>query len=257
MLLSSVLITSGPRVEANLPALIAENIESLKRHHPGADHKLFLHDDIVALLSARFSKTVLDAYEALQPYAYKADLARYCILYEYGGLYADVSYYFVGSIPTDGTRPTVFRDNLVSAPWDTSNAIIYAPPEHKALERAIQMVCGNVERRFYGYNSLCPTGPALFGKAVASTCEAHEIITGTAIPVRRERLEELSPNLFLPGSATINCLTLGQRIVALKRKRMMAKGLTELGVENGNAYNDLYRDRQIYRDPEPAVHSEG
>ena len=34
---------------------------------------------------------VLNAFDMLKPLAYKADLARYCLIYKLGGWYADIS----------------------------------------------------------------------------------------------------------------------------------------------------------------------
>ena len=87
----------------------------------------------------------MKAYEALKPYAYRADLARYCLLHEYGGLYADLSYFFVAPVPMPEDKAVVFRGNLVSSPWDTSNGIIYAQPGFKAFECAIKLVMRECE----------------------------------------------------------------------------------------------------------------
>src|SRR3954463_9934196 len=96
MLLASVLITSPDAPDDGaLPPIIAENIESLKAHHPALEHRLFRERDVVAVLEDKFPREVLDSYFALRPFAYRADLARYCILHEHGGLYADLSYYLV------------------------------------------------------------------------------------------------------------------------------------------------------------------
>lgn len=247
MLLSSVLITSSQGQDPpDLPPIIAENIESLKNHHPGLPHRFFMDEDVIKLLKEKFPKAVLNAYSALQPYAYKADLARYCILYEFGGLYADLSYFIVRAIPMSNDRPVVFRGNLVSSPWDTSNGLIFAPPKHKALKRAIEMVCANVQRRYYGLNGLCPTGPALFGKAVASTCEAEEILTGIAWLVARGEAARRVPSLPLPEGARIHCQFLNGELVAVKRKGLHSQGLIELGVTTGNLYRQFWVNKEVY-----------
>lgn len=247
MLLSSVLITSSDNGENTaLPRIIRQNIDSLKAKHPTLAHRLFGESDVVELLEAKFSREVLDAYFALRPYAYRADLARYCILYEFGGLYADLSYYFVSPVPMPGDQAVVFRGNLVSSPWDTSNGIVYAPPRHKALARAIELVCANVNRRYYGLTSLCPTGPALFGKAWATTCEAEEIVTGLAKLAPRDLMKQLQPSLIIPQGNRIHCQFLKDSLIAVKRKRLLSPGLIELGITSGNLYRELWRNRQVY-----------
>ena len=250
MLLSNILITSPEGQEdVGLPPIIEQNIESLKRHHPDLTHKLFGEDDLIAFLEQHFPSEVLAAYSAFQPYAYRADLARYCILYEYGGLYADLSYFFVRPIPMSADKPVVFRGNLVASTWDASNGLIYAPPKHKALERAIELVCANAKKNYYGKNGFCPTGPTLFGKALAQTCEADELNTGFAKMLSRRLVRKLAPNVDLPESALIHCQFADRQLVAIKRKSPTSPGLIEMGITSGNLYRSLWEEGKVYSEP--------
>lgn len=246
MLLSNVLIASGGEADRALPPAVEENVDTFKALHPDLEYRLFLEEDVLELLKDKFTDPVQQAYQSLKPFAYRADLARYCILFEYGGLYADLSYYFVRPVPMPKNIPVVFRGNLVSAPWDTSNGIIYMPPRHKALAQAIKMVCANVQRRYFGATALCPTGPALFGKALATTCEAEEIITGRASLTKREQVQHLVPHMVLPGDDHIHCQSLKEGLVAVKRKPLASTGLGELGITTGNAYREMWEKRQVY-----------
>ena len=129
MLLTSIWInSSGEANAASLPPPILENIRSLQKNHPHIPHKLFGTTELLSFLEEKFSREVLSAFLALKPYAYKADLARYCVLHEYGGVYADLSYYFVRPLPMDSRRVVVFRDFMWSSPWDASNGVFFAPP---------------------------------------------------------------------------------------------------------------------------------
>lgn len=56
----------------------------------GWDYRFYLDSDIEAFLSTHFPPEVKEAYDALIPGAFKADLFRYCVLFVYGGVYADV-----------------------------------------------------------------------------------------------------------------------------------------------------------------------
>jgi hypothetical protein len=245
LLLANILIDdSDPGGAAPLPPLIAENVASFRALHPSLPHRLFRNDDIVALLREKFPAEVLKAYEAMKPYAYKADLAKYCILHEFGGAYADLSYFFANPLPLDEARPIAFREFLRSSPWDVSCGLIFAPPKHKAFECAIELVCANVKRRYYGSTPLCPTGPTLFGKALAVSCEAEELMTGAAVSMPRARLEKPFPDLVLPEYRVTRCLTLEDRLIAIKRKRF--GGLAALGITTGNNHPDLWRDRDVY-----------
>ena len=247
MLLSNILITdSGAEAAADLPRIVQQNVASFKAFHDEHDYRLFLEQDVIDLIRDKFPPSVLEAYYALKPYAYRADLARYCLLHEYGGLYADLSYFFVASVPMPEDRLTVFRGNLVSSPWDTSNGIIYAPPGHKVFECAIDLVCANVKRRYYGSTSLCPTGPVVWGKALAMTCEAEELISGLASLQVRAKVQRRVPGLSLPEGERIHTQTLKDELIAVKRKSYNSPGLTELGIADGNTYRDMWHDKDVY-----------
>ena len=54
-------------------------------------YKLWVNTDIRIFLEKNYKKEVLEAYECLKPYAYKSDLARYCLIYKLGGGYVDLA----------------------------------------------------------------------------------------------------------------------------------------------------------------------
>ena len=247
MLLSQILITdSGADAADNLPRIVEQNIASFKAFHADHDYRLFLEKDVVDLIRAKFPPSVLKAYEALKPYAFRADLARYCLLHEFGGLYADLSYFFVEPVPMPEDKAVVFRGNLVSSPWDTSNGIIYAKPGFKAFECAIKLVCENVKRRYYGPTSLCPTGPVVWGKALAMTCDAEELLSGLASLQVRAKVQLSVPGLSLPDDDRVHTQTLKDVLIAVKRKRYKSPGMTELGINDGNNYRRFWRDKDVY-----------
>jgi mannosyltransferase OCH1-like enzyme len=246
MLLSNILITdpeAGPVTD--LPPVLKENIAAMRSLHPSLEYRMFHEAEVIELIETHFDRSVLDAYLQLRPLAFRADIARYCILFHYGGLYVDLSYFLVHAIPLT-KRPVVFRGNLISAPWDTSNAIIYAPPRHGAIKCALALACANVRRRYYGATALCPTGPALFGKALAMTCEAEELIAGTARLVRPEVAREQFPNVALPDDDYHHIQTVQGVPYAIKRKPMLSGGLSGLGLRGTNDYREIWKAREVY-----------
>jgi hypothetical protein len=252
VILASIFIGPPGRGEdLALPPTVEENIASLKRHHPGLPHRLFSDEDILAFLKAKFPREVLDAYNTLKPYSYKADLARYCILYELGGIYADLAYYFARALPFDGKRTTVFRDLFLSSPWDTNTSVIAAPPRQKALELAIGLVCANVKRRYYGPTPLCPTGPAMFGKALSTACFPEELIVGNSAAYLRGYVGKRLPGVALPETPRLHCLLFGEDIFVVKRKPVRVAGLADLGIANSDDYLDRWQNRDIYGDSTP------
>ena len=242
MPLFSILITDDH--SADLPERVSENIRSFKAAHPGEEHVLFEEAALSEFIAAHFDAEVLSAFRALRPYSYKADLAKYCLLYEQGGVYADLSYQFVRGVPRDEGRLSVFRDFLSSTPWDTSLGVVAAPLRHRALAKAIELVCANVKREYYGPTALCPTGPTLFGKAIALTCDPEDLIVGEAVRLA------LPPGDAEAAKKPSHCLQHARELVAVKRKRGGGP-LSELGIGGGNRYNRLWRSREVYRERPP------
>lgn len=258
MILASILITSIQLEENALPERIAENIASFQAVHPNLPHRLFTQSSIRQLIRQHFDAEVLGAYDRLRPFSYKADLARYCIMYVHGGVYADLSIYFLRpwaprflasldhrreNVPGNALRLGLFRDFQWASPWDTAVSLFSAPPGHPALLLAIRMICENVRRGYYGRNSLCPTGPALFGKAVATRCQAEDLIVGDSRWVHpRPPLAQL----ITQGS---HGFVFRSKLIAVTRKKG-GGSIAELGIQGGNQYAEMWAAREVYDVPQ-------
>jgi hypothetical protein len=247
MILASILITDETQEAAALPPPVAQNIETFKAVHPGLEHHLFRGPELRALIARDFGGGVLAAYDTLKPYAFQCDLARHCVMYKYGGVYADLSVYFLkGWTPehwTEGRwRPGqlgVFRDFVIAAPWQVANTLYFAPPGHAALSAAIELICRNVANRYYGGSFLSPTGPDSFGKALALSCEAADLVSGKSAWVTEADL---------PGviDRRAHGFAFGGEIVAVKRKPG-GGSLDGMGIAGGNSYVEMWERGDIYR----------
>lgn len=117
-----------------------------------------------------FNPNVLNAFDTLKPIAYKIDLWRYCILYLKGGIYLDIKFF-----PMDGFKfidildkerfmcERYFENCWKNNCYGVSNAFIIVKPHNIILLDCIRGVVMNTQNKFYGYNSLYPTGPGLCG----------------------------------------------------------------------------------------------
>ncbi len=239
-LLASILIAAGDHQRQELPQRVAENIDSFRRQHPGFTHRLFRAEETRAFIAAEYGGEMAATYDALKPYAFKSDLARLCILFRHGGIYADLSVYFLAPWNLAPARLGIFRDFLYAAPWQVANTVIYAPPGHKAIEHAIDLICANVKEHYYGASFLCPTGPVAFGKAVAESCRAEDMFSGDSM-----MLDEIPGQPGLIGPST-HAFIFQNHVVAVKRKRGGAS-LAEMGLKGGNTYRDLWARHDIYQ----------
>ncbi len=247
---TSRLFSSSPSdIADGLASIVRQNIDSLKQWHPQGEHAVFFEAQAREFIQSHFPAEVVRAFDTLRPYAYKADRARYCILHQRGGISANLSYFFVNPLPVAPDRIVIFRDFFWSSPWDTSNGMIAAPPRHKALQRAIEMVCENIRRGYYGPTALYTTGPALWGKALASTCDPEELIAGSAVLFDSATVRMSLPEVALPAGSKLHCLVLHKKIVPIKRKPVGAPGLSSLGVRGSDSYAQLWKQRGIYRAP--------
>ena len=64
---------------------LQENCNKVKNLYPDYSYKLFDDDLIKSFLSKYYESYILNTYQALVPFSYKSDFARFCILYQMGG----------------------------------------------------------------------------------------------------------------------------------------------------------------------------
>ena len=135
-------------------------VHTLKEQHNDFTHHLYNISDCRVFLEANFAHDVLQAYDTLLPYAYKADLWRLCILYIHGGIYLDVKFCCVGDFRLHQllNKEYYAKDSIAD---DISNGIMVCSPKNPLLMKAIQKIVENVSQRFYGSSCFDITGPVL------------------------------------------------------------------------------------------------
>ena len=153
----------------NLPPKMQEATERIQKSNPELEYCFFDESDCVDFIQTHFSDEVVNAFHTLLPGAYKADLWRYCVMYIHGGVYLDIKYQCV-----DGFKLIDIMDKehfVLERPhfWEPDsygiyNALIIAKPNNPIFFKCIQRIVKNVQYRYYGYNSLYPTGPGLLGE---------------------------------------------------------------------------------------------
>lgn len=67
-----------------------EVFDNIKKYAPEYVHFVLDDNDIKQFLQTYYTKSVYDTFNNLKLGAHKADLARYCLLYIYGGIYLDI-----------------------------------------------------------------------------------------------------------------------------------------------------------------------
>jgi hypothetical protein len=238
--LFQVLIRDKNVEYAPLSETPTRNAQSLKETYPLAKYHLLNDSDVRAFLAANFGADVREAYDVLLPYAYKSDLARFCLLFAHGGLYADIGLRFVNpfTLPA-GCTLGAFRDAYGSSKKfpGVCVGLILAAPRQPELKIAMELVVENCRNRYYGAGPLDPTGPHLFGRALALSNHIENYYLGD--------YRAVSPDL--PRKNHV-CISPDGVLVALG-KDAAGGDLETIGLSGTTNYNDFWRMRQVYRSP--------
>jgi len=209
------------------------------------DYQLYTNPEAQEFL-AKFDRGTLDAFNALVPYAFRADLLRYCLLYEYGGWYFDQPVVPVAKVePT--TKHVMF---VMKARQYIENMLLYSEPREVYYEKLIDAVVGNIKQRSYGgapdfrdHAILSVTGPLL-----KRSVFFQYLYSGTPRQASDIRARFTFGEYFRPNT-TKGHLTLGNRLVAVSNKDVSQYGRIDyMGFVGTNNYNQLYDARKIYRE---------
>jgi Glycosyltransferase sugar-binding region containing DXD motif len=230
-----LLILDDGEIPSTLPPYVVSNIASVKSASQGWPYRLLGGNEIREFLRSHFDGDVVAAYDGLKPHAYKADLARYCLLYLHGGLYVDLGIRLVQPLETgEGKSLTFFRDITSSSntSWAVSNGLLQTQPLRREFQLAIELVVQNWRERHYGENALSPTGPDLLGRVLATVHKAEDYHCGEAKFLTpdhpRKNLGFVSPQ---------------GNIIAVRSK---PAGDPYLGFPGSNLYSEMWRRRDVY-----------
>lgn len=119
------------------------------------EYKFWSDQDASNFISVHFPREVKEAYDALVPGPFRADLFRYCVLFIYGGVYADVD------VLSESNLEMILEPNVgfmipldvgTKGIHDTSyclwNGLIFSAPGHPFLAMAIKNVVNRINNRF-------------------------------------------------------------------------------------------------------------
>jgi mannosyltransferase OCH1-like enzyme len=151
--------------ENAIPELIRNNFENIARENPDFECKIYDKNDCIQFLEHHFDEDVRDAYKKIIPGAFKADLMRYCILYEKGGIYLDAKMRPINGFKlVDVTDKEYFVRDFNNTGGGIWNGFMVCKPGNNKLLNAIKEIVRNVNEKYYGESSLEPTGPLLLKK---------------------------------------------------------------------------------------------
>jgi len=178
-------------------------IESWKRS--GWEYRFYDDNTAAQFLSIHFPPEVREAYDALIPGAFKADLFRYCTLLINGGVYADMDVMLEANLDAAVVHDVGFMTPVdePGSPVNTRmclwNGLIAAAPAHPYMARAIETVVNNVRNRFTSVdvdNLLCPDPELSVSHAFDTLFTAGPCILGASV---NDVLKRHKQTQFVPG----------------------------------------------------------
>jgi len=155
-------------------------IDEWKYHNPTYEYIFHNSEQRVEFIRNNFEKNVLDAYKKIIPGAYKCDLWRYCVLYTYGGFYADIDTLCMGKLNSltneniEFIVPIDLNINQKEGQHNLACGFIGSVPKSPILLDAINMIIFNVENNIIPTSKLDFSGPGLLGRAVNKFLKLNE-----------------------------------------------------------------------------------
>jgi mannosyltransferase OCH1-like enzyme len=136
MQISQIFFTDG---NSQLSKYLTGCVEKAKSIAPAMKHVLYDIDMAREFIQAKFGSETIEAFDKLNPYAYKADLLRYCLLFAEGGWYFDVGVTpAISNVNVPANIETlVFKDAPIisGTTWTCASAVLYSRPKQKVYEQ--------------------------------------------------------------------------------------------------------------------------
>ena len=169
-----------------IPSSVKESIQLLKEQNPEFEHHLYDETMCRAYIQKNFPKRVVQAFDKVVPYALKADIWRYCILYKKGGVYLDSKYYGMNGFKLITlTDKEYFCRDLKIAQSGIYNAFMICKPGNKKLLQSINQFVKNTENNYYGFTAVC-IGPLMM-KQFFTTLEMNSLVLESEKITDKER----------------------------------------------------------------------
>ncbi len=223
--------------DAELSPFLKHATGTVQGAFPNADYQLYNKETLRNFISENYGESVVSAYDCLKPYAYKADLGRFCLLNKLGGWYVDIGIRIASPVEI-GERIDflAFRDiqRFSFTSWACSIGIMYSKPNNTALQFAIEMIVNNCKNKYYGITPLCPTGPSLLGAALAANGSKTNFVYGDYLELTPTH-EQKNRAFVLPDGTIMGW-----------GKPSGGGDLIGLGAKGTNNYNELWAQKQIY-----------
>lgn len=249
--LHQIIIVDDMEIPPQLSPSIRENINAARSLYPDAIHKIWSGNDLRDFIGKEFDAEVLNAFDALIPYSFKCDLARYCLMYVYGGIYFDIAIKMMNTwdIPLHCATAAFTEMYPGMESWTcTQTSLLWSLPGRIEWKFCIDEIVRNVREKYYGPHDHYPTAGALLGRAIAYAVNREEI----GFRVDDQFIGEV--RYITPERRQQNCTFVSphRKLIGMRTK-LVAGDLSEFALKGINSYVEQYRKRRIYHDEQELI----
>jgi mannosyltransferase OCH1-like enzyme len=210
-----------------------ENSITLIQQFGLENYRLWKLDDTRDFIKEFYPREIVLTFDRLKPYSYKSDLARFCIINHFGGIYLDLSVNDLKYFDAKDFDMILFRDlNSTRTSWKVATSFFYSKSRSPILEDSIRQCVENYKSKYYGWDSHFPTGPSVLGRSVSKFGPDLNILVGQYYWLRRRRNKYVLPENNVVGRHKVGGAFLGGHS----------------GLSGGNNYNEMWTKRDIYED---------
>jgi mannosyltransferase OCH1-like enzyme len=190
-----------------------------------------------------FGEKYYKAYDMLIPNAFKADLWRYCVLYKNGGIYGDLTQYFLINydVNKENVDMVFVKDGLK---YDIQISFMATKKNNNFFKYLIDNITNNILNKNKGDGVFDITGPRACGRYFLKFFSIDEI------PLGINKLKGLD-NIFYKIRIDMMQNPLSFIDIYTKKKMVVTKidEHDKLITSNGNKpkYHSLYKNNQIFK----------
>ena len=217
--------------ENSLKDYSSPNKKSIEKYFSEYEYIFWDIKKIKSFILKNNDDKVWKAIESVKPYSFKADIAKYYIVYKLGGLYSDLNIFFEKNIDIEDYGFIFFKDlqDQTMTSWAVASGLFFSKPKNPILLDSVNQCIDNVNKKYYGGHPLCPTGPNLFGSSIAKNNlpENHNYNIGSFIKQNKESL-----------------FVLNKKIIAKYKNNGLSFGNS--GIPGGNNYGDIWHNKNVY-----------
>lgn len=226
-----IIIVDGDEIPT-LPKEMEDAMKTFLDCNPGYTQQVYSGKDCVEYIKQFYDQETLDCYLALKPYAFRADLMRYLILYNEGGWYADSKMICYQPFESLQQKEIYLCIDASINPNCMANGFMGSEPKHPILKKCIDMVKFNISQEHYGLDCLHVTGPG--------------VLFSAAIDYVRKNMEKVSLGRHIISNNN-RCVMVFDKTVLLQVKyNSPPQGGIYSDIKGGNNYGEMWRNWNVY-----------